>query len=85
MYVPYSGKFSRDKIFADFTVGLTSAKILSANFHFWSHLRKFCPSRSTDLYVLIKQIRLCTHVFSIVKTLQDQLTVPEILWYRVSV
>ena len=27
----YSGKFSWDKIFTDFTVGLTSAKIKSAN------------------------------------------------------
>ena len=30
-YVPYSGKFSQDKIFTDFAVGLTSTKIKSVN------------------------------------------------------
>ena len=31
--LPYGEKFLRDKIFADFTVGLTSAKIKFANFY----------------------------------------------------
>ena len=36
--VQYSGKFSQDKILADFAVSLTSTKILSVNFQFWNHL-----------------------------------------------
>ena len=31
MDIPYSRKFSGDKIFVDFAVGLTSSKILSVN------------------------------------------------------
>ena len=49
--IPYSGKYSRDKIFADFVVCLTSAKILSANLGVRAvlsrdsgqHPRKFYP------------------------------------------
>ena len=33
VYLPYGEKFTRDKIFADFAVGLTSAKIKFANFY----------------------------------------------------